>query len=544
MNALARVVCLALLLACAAPAPAGSSTAGLPSSLAAGAVGSGEPLLSREALRLFYAARGERPAWSDGGVPSPQVDALVAALRTAGDEGLRPADYHLEAITALLGRLRGPQRAAAEGGAVDDLDLLSSDAFFLYAAHLTTGRVVPATIEPAWNIPGRARDLVPLLRAALEGGHLAATLRELPPPREDYRRLREALPALRATEAAGGWPIVPWGPALREGDRAPRVAALRKRLAVAGDLPAAGDTTDAVFDAPLAAAVRRFQERHGIEPDAIVGKRTLSELNTPAGLRAGQIEANLERLRWLPREFPPRHLLVNVADYRLFVTEGGRQVDAMRVIVGRQARRTPYFAGEITSVRVNPTWTVPLKLAIEDKLPLILEDPDYLGDHGFRVFAPEGAGWREVDPAEVDWSSLSKNHFPYRLRQDPGPDNALGRIKFQIPNALDVYLHDTPSHELFARAERGLSSGCIRVERALDLAERLLAADPAWPRARIVEAIDSEETTVVALANPMPVYLLSWTAWVGEGGALQFRDDLYGSDAAILTALARPLRPR
>lgn len=266
MHALARVVCLALLLAGAVPAPAGSAATGLPSSLAAGAVGSGEPLLSREALRLFYAARGDRPAWSDGGIPSPQVDALVAALRAAGDEGLRPADYHLEAIAALLGRLRGPQRAGADAGAVDDLDLLSSDAFFLYAAHLTVGRVAPATIEPAWNIPGRARDLVRLLSAALEGGHLAATLRELPPPREDYRRLREALSALRAAEAAGGWPIVPWGPALREGDRAPRVAALRRRLAVTGDLPAAGDTIGEVFDAPLAAAVRRFRNDTASSP--------------------------------------------------------------------------------------------------------------------------------------------------------------------------------------------------------------------------------------------------------------------------------------
>ena len=253
--------------------------------------------------------------------------------------------------------------------------------------------------------------------------------------------------------------------------------------------------------------------------------------------------ANLERLRWLPGALGPRHLLVNVAGYRLVLTEGGLQVAAMRVIVGRQARRTPFFTGEITSIRLNPTWTVPERLAVEDKLPLILEDRDFLREHGFRVFALSGEDWREIDPAEVDWTRLSKEHFPYQLRQDPGPENALGRIKFQIPNVHDIYLHDTPSRGLFARAERGFSSGCIRVEHALDLAERLLAGDPSWPRARIVEAIAAGDTVDIVLSEPLPVYLISWTAWVDEGGTLQLRDDIYGRDAAIIEALARPLEP-
>jgi murein L,D-transpeptidase YcbB/YkuD len=333
------------------------------------------------------------------------------------------------------------------------------------------------------------------------------------------------------------------GPALREGARGPRVAALRRRLAATGDLPPGLDRDSELFDRPVADAVRRFQSRHGIEADAVVGKRTLAELNTPAARRAAQVVANLERLRWLPRQLGPRHLLVNVADYRLVLTEGGVEVDTMRVIVGRQARRTPFFAGEIASIRLNPSWTVPEKLAIEDKLPLLRRDPDLLRDQGFRVFAYRPEGLREIDPGDVDWSRVSDKHFPYLLRQDPGPQNALGRIKFQIPNRYDIYLHDTPSRGLFARAERGFSSGCIRVERALDIAERLLAGHPAWPRARIVAAIEAAETVDIALPEPMPVYLLAWTAWVDDDGALQFRDDIYGSDAAILEALARPPAP-
>jgi murein L,D-transpeptidase YcbB/YkuD len=182
-----------------------------------------------------------------------------------------------------------------------------------------------------------------------------------------------------------------------------------------------------------------------------------------------------------------------------------------------------------------------VKIAIEDKLPLILDDRDYFKDHGFRVFAPSGSAWREIDPDEVDWTRVSENHFPYRLRQDPGPQNALGRIKFQVPNRHDIYLHDTPSRGLFARTERTFSSGCIRVERALDLAERLLAADPAWTRARIEETIATGATVSVPLPAPLPVYLLYWTAWVDRDGLLQFREDVYGRDTALLKALAQPV---
>ena len=498
-------------------------------------------------LRLFYAGRGNRPSWSRGGRLSPQVDVLLAALRTADREGLRPADYHTAAIAAQLARLRPAYRrhltdtAGPGSGAAGDLDLLLSDAFFLYASHLTAGRVNPASVEPEWNIAGRGRNLVFLLGTALEHGHLADTIAALPPARAEYRLLRDALASQRASAAAGGWPLVPQGAKLREGDRSPRVAALRRRLAASGELPAGADTRGELFDAPLADALRHFQSRHGLDADAIAGRRTLAELNTPALQRARQIEANLERQRWLPRDLGPRRLLVNIADFRLALTEPGAPPLEMRVIAGRLARRTPFFSGEITSILFNPSWTVPEKLAVEDKLPLILADRDYLEDNGFKVFAPSKKGWREIDPADIDWTRLSGTHFPYLLRQESGPNNALGRIKFQIPNRHDIYLHDTPSHALFASTERAFSSGCIRVERAVDLAVRLLAADPAWTRARIEETISSGSTVNVRLPEPLPVYLLYWTAWVDSDGALQLREDVYGRDDALLEALSQPL---
>ena len=466
--------------------------------LLSGTTASGRLFSVRE-LRLFYEERGQRPAWRSGERLSPQIEALQDALRTADREGLRPADYHLAAIDALIARLRGLGSVTTPAAVTvaDDLDLLLSDAFFLYASHLTTGRVSPTTVEPEWNITGRGRNLTFLLATALKNGHLAATLAALPPTRDDYRLLREALAAQRAIAAAGGWPPVPGGSSLREGDRGPRVALLRQRLAATGELAPGADTQGEAFDPSLTDALRRFQVRHGLEPDAIAGRLTLAALNVPALQRARQIEANLERLRWLPRDLGPRHLLVNLADFSLTLTEPGAPTLAMRVIAGRLARRTPFITGEITSILLNPSWTVPERLAVEDKLPLIIDDPLYLAEHGFKVFARSGDAWREIDPAAVDWTSLSATRFPYRLRQEPGPGNALGRIKFQIPNRHDIYLHDTPSPELFAHAERAFSSGCIRVERAVDLAERLLAADPAWTRARIEETIAAGLTVSV-----------------------------------------------
>ena len=316
---------------------------------------------------------------------------------------------------------------------------------------------------------------------------------------------------------------------------------LRRRLAATGELPAGVDTNGELFDLPVADALRRFQSRHGLDADAIAGRRTTTALNVTALQRVQQIEANLERRRWLPRDLGPRRLLVNIADFRLELIEAGKPSLAMRIIVGRQARRTPFFTGEITSILFNPTWTVPEKIAVEDKLPLILDDPDYLAEFGFKVFAPSSKGWREIDPAEVDWTRLSKTWFPYRLRQEPGPKNALGRIKFQIPNRYDIYLHDTPAHELFARTERTFSSGCIRVERARDLAERLLAEDSTWSRARIEATIAAGATVSVRLPAPLPVFLFYWTAWVDSEGTLQLREDVYGRDSALIEALAQPL---
>lgn len=501
-----------------------------------------KPLYSTAALLRFYADRDCRRAWSTTSDILPVAETLIHTLLHAEDAGLRPTDYHLRRILTLQEEIRKLPAAEPDLLARDltELDILLSDAFFLYAAHLTQGRVNPETIDPDWHIAGREKDLALLLQTALSRGHLEETLRELAPPHQGYRLLQETLAQMRAAAAAGGWPLVPWGPALREGDRGPRVEVLRRRLVATADL--AGDFRDGeLFDAVLADAVRRFQKRHALETDAVAGKRTLAALNTPATLRARQIEANLERWRWLPRDLGRRHILVNIPDFLLTVVEDGAPVMEMRVIAGRQTRRTPFFTGAIASIILNPSWIVPEIILIEDKLPLILDNRDFLRDQHFRVFQVRNARWIEVNAGEIAWATLDPGRFPYRLRQDPGPWNALGRIKFQIPNKYDVYLHDTPSRELFASAERTFSSGCIRVEKALALAEYLLHADPTWTRERIEAAIQRGRTMTLSLAEPMTVYLLYWTSWVDQDGTLQFREDVYERDEILVEALRRPL---
>lgn len=512
--------------------------------LASGRAG-GETLTHPEALRRLYAGPGCRPLWTRVGSALPAVETLTSFAREAAREGLDPATYHPRAIDEARRAL-----AAAGGGrteAAAALELLLSDAFLLYAAHLTRGRVDPASLEPEWNIEGRDRDLAVLMRTALDGGHLRSTLEGLPPSSHGYRSLRAGLARLRETAAAGGWPRVPRGPTLRAGDRGLRVAALRQRFIStcidpeAPGAPAVPETYGEEFDAILGAAVTAFQLRHGLEPDGVVGPRTLAALNVPVEERVAQVEANLERLRWLPRDLGRRHVLVNVPDFRLTLVEAGEPPFEMRVIAGRVARRTPFFTAEITRVVLNPPWTVPDTIAVEDKLPEILADPGYLAANGYRVLGRAGGLWREVEAASVDWASLGRGRFPVRLRQDPGPLNALGRVKFEMPNPYDIYLHDTPRRELFERTSRSFSSGCIRLERPVELAERLLRGSGGWDRARLAAAIDQGKTVTIPVPDPIPVFLLYRTAWADDLEALQFREDVYGRDRRLLPALARPL---
>jgi murein L,D-transpeptidase YcbB/YkuD len=474
-------------------------------------------------LACFYQRRDSAPAWSDGQRLSPATGDLLDALAAAEDDGLRPDDYRL----AALQRLVDGARRGAGAGSLAELDLVLSDAFLTFAADLSRGRVNPSDLYRDCGLEPSASDLAAALQAALGSAagseRVRQTLAGLAPPQAGYQRLREALQRYRKLGklAAGlDLPPVPAGPTLHPKDQGERVALLRERLAwdaqADADAPVPPPEGDpARFDAGLAQAVRAFQERHGLSPDGAVGKGTLAEINAGPAEHVRQIELNLERWRWMPRDLGDRNVLVNIAGFRLTASEEGRTALEMRVIVGKPYTRTPMFNSRMTTVVLNPSWYVPRSIVVKEIIPRSRRDPGYIAREGFQRL-PNGL-----------------------FRQPPGEKNALGRIKFLFPNRFGVYLHDTPSRSLFGQTVRTFSHGCIRIEKPLDLAAWVLRDDPRWTPEAIQAGIAAGREKSIALSHPVAVHVAYWSAWVDDRGTLQIGRDVYGRDAP----LERALRP-
>jgi murein L,D-transpeptidase YcbB/YkuD len=512
--------------------------AGVTAELRAG----GEPVYASDALPGFYVRRLYRPAWEDKHGPTRSVYDLVNALRRADLEGLRPEEYHLAAIETLLAAVRADVRS---GGLIypdrwAELDLLLTDAFLVYGSHLLAGRVNPETLMPEWVANRRGADLAAVLETALASGDVAGTLATLAPPQRGFRQLREALVYHRAVAARGGWPTIPSGATLKRGDYGPTVAALNERLRLGGDLGAAVLKDARSFDETLEQALMRFQRRHGLTATGAMDEATRAELNVSAERRVEQLELNLERWRWLPQDLGRRHIIVNIAAFELEVVEEEAVVLAMRVVVGLPFHHTPVFSETMRYLVLNPYWYVPDSIAVQEMLPRIQHDLSYLAPQKMRVFLGRGMEALEVDPATVEWSKINPDDFPYRLIQDPGPVNALGRIKFMFPNKFNVYLHDTPARPLFDETQRDFSHGCIRIQKPIELAEYLLQKDPRWNRDALLRTLDEAVDLTVPLPEPMPVHILYWTAWADEDHTIQFRRDIYDQDAPLLEAMRAP----
>ena len=276
-----------------------------------------------------------------------------------------------------------------------------------------------------------------------------------------------------------------------------------------------------------------------LEPDGILGPQTLQALNISAEQRHRQIAVNMERWRWLPQDLGDPYILVNIAGFNLDVVDREIPVLNMRVVAGKTYRKTPVFSDKITYLVVNPYWGIPDAIARKDILPKIKKDPNFLTNQKIRVFEGQGAGTREIDHHAVDWNAVTAANFPYRFKQDPGPLNALGRIKFMFPNQFNVYLHDTPAKELFGKARRDFSSGCIRVERPVELAEYLLRSHPDWPVEKIRSTLTDSDYTAQTVKLPVPVniHILYWTVWVASDDRIHFGTDIYERDAALNAAL-------
>jgi murein L,D-transpeptidase YcbB/YkuD len=480
------------------------------------------------AVRLipeFYQRRGFRPAWGD----PEDVRTLMGRVSAAHEHGLDPADYHVTELRRLMAAEAGPATRV-------DLDILLTDSLLRLGYHLRFGKIAPGDLDPNWNLDRNlgGRDPATMLEEALGRGSIDALLDTLTPTSVYYSRLKAALARYREIAGAGGWPMVPEGPALEPGMRDVRVALMRRRLEITGDLQAAPTGEPEVYDEAVGRAVEQFQRRHHLGVDGVVGPRTIGAMNVPAGARVDQIRVNLERARWVLHVPDDNFIVVNIAGFHVFVVEDGEISWNARAQVGKLYRKTPVFRSTMKYIVFNPTWTVPPTILRNDILPEVKKDPGYLKKKDIEVLDQSG---KVLDALSIDWQSVSARRFPYILRQRPGPKNALGLVKFIFPNEHFVFLHDTPSRALFDRVDRTFSSGCIRVDRPMELAEHLLRDPVKWNAGTIAALIESGETKTVFLPEPLTVMLLYWTVGVPREDVVDFMGDVYDRDGRVLKAL-------
>ena len=385
----------------------------------------------------FYRLIGYRMVWMDTDGLTPQGESLLQIMGNASENGLAPEAYFPPQAAnpgSLPMGLTEPLEAMRPSPAVQ-MDMMLTDALLRYAADLSRGRVAPQSLDVPWvsdrQLPDR--DFPSELAAAFNAGYLWDFLNGLPPGQPAYAGLKAALQQYERIRSRGGWEPIEAGPSLRREDRNPRIAVLRSRLFATGDIPPCTPEVADYFDADLEAAVMRFQDRHGLKPDGVVGKKTLAVLNVPVERRIAQLKLNMERCRWYPDSFGQRYLLVNIPDYTLNIVENDRVIQRIRVIVGRPNHQTPNLSGRLTYLEINPYWNVPTKIARKEILPKIKEDPEYLVRQGIKVFDSWDETASPIDPESIAWEGVSKNYFPYRLRQDPSAINALGQVKFIFP---------------------------------------------------------------------------------------------------------------
>jgi murein L,D-transpeptidase YcbB/YkuD len=571
------VLTAAILVAGLLPAAAGAQAplpgAGLTASQSAGQSAGGAAALSElspqaAALRVavaeaygpsalerrFYEARGYRPIWlGDAGEPLAAARALFAFVAQADAHALPPARYDAASLAASMAA--GAPASAAEAAA---REVALSRLFVKFARDISSGLLEPSAVDSEIDLELH-RPAPDLLLSGIAGAaDPAAYLDSLIPANPEYRALMALYAELRTTVRNGDWgPLVADGDTLRPGDSGRRVAQLRARLQAMGEIarPAQATattgsavvatnevTTDATpsragtshFDAELEGAVRRFQGRHGLNSDGVVGRGTLSAINTTAAERLAQVAVNLERLRWLNYDLGARHVMINIAGFSMTMYENGTPRFRTRTVVGQAGKhRTPEFVDQLEYIVVNPVWNVPFSIATKEILPLLRENPNYLDENDMILVGSD------VPANQIDWTKVTRGSFPGRIKQRPGTENALGEVKFLFPNSHSIYMHDTPSRKLFAKDRRDFSHGCVRLADPREFALLLLSLqegveDPA-ARFESLRARPGEQW--VQIDHPFPVYLTYRTAWIDDEGQRQFRADVYRRDREVADAL-------
>ena len=488
-----------------------------------------------EDVKSVYESRQFAPLWWSNGAWSAAAHDAIAILSVSDRHGINGSRYGVEALQ----RLMDLDPASLNGDLAAAGDLALTSALLAYLDDQAEGRIDPASTSWYSRTVGTGSAATLLMRG-LDAADFASWLDDQAPARNGYVALATVMARLQRL-ADQPWADLDRAGLIRPGGEDERIPEIRQRLILLGDYRAirpnqvanASAATDSTtYDAALTAAIERFQARHGLEDDGIIGPKTMAALNLSPAEQVRTIAVNLERLRWMPdpADVAGRHIVVNVAGFELTAYLDGVPALSMPVIVGQPRHKTPLLADQIVNVKFAPNWTVPDRIARRELLPKIQSDPGYLASNNFRVFLDHSATV-EVDPSQVDWASLSSNYMPYMLRQEPGPSNALGMIRFSLSNSLNIYMHDTGSRQLFAQSERSLSHGCVRVGAPVALADFVLdGLDKAWTPDEIEAAMVASRPHFQRLAAPVPVDLVYLTAWVGADGIVQFRDDIYGYD--------------
>ncbi len=488
-----------------------------------------------EQLTDFYTENNYQPLWLNQTKLTTNGHKLLDAIKLISEEGLLPNDYHLNQLKYLDELIE----------INTEYDILLSDAYLLLSSHLLNGKVSPTYLKKEWVVIEKDFNHIGQLTRIKNNETVDSVLNSLKPKSKYYKKLKQWLTKLTRLPEMN-WDQLALKPAIKINMSDPRIPLIREKLLFWGDYTLENPSEmfdgeiydDETYDSPLFEAIEKFQIRHGLDTDGIIGKQTLEALNLSVDDQIKKIKVNLERFRWQKNVVSENRIEVNIAEFNLRVYLNNQLVMEKPVIVGKNYRKTPVFDDQLKYLVFNPTWTVPQRLINEDKLPQILKDPDYLDNMEFKLF--EIGTSTAVDPKSVDWTAVTKKNFPFRMVQSPGDKNALGQVKFMFPNSFDVYLHDTPARELFNKSGRAFSSGCIRVKDPIDLAE-LLLKNQSVERNKIDSILKSKETKTIYLTKPIAISLEYWTTWVDESNTLIVRNDIYGRDDVLFKALTQPL---
>ena len=475
-------------------------------------------------LDSIYSKRDHKPIWTDRALRED----LYRSIERANEDGLEPEDYHLaylENSLSNLSQLSDEERSLTE--------IILTDAFFALASDYNSGKLNPSEIYDIWGVQSNELDLPGLLDYGVQQENIIAAIDSVVPKHEVYKGLKRSLKEYRklAENEENPTIISEDSVSIATDEKDERIPDIKRRLKELGYWDKEIVDSAIVYEESLEEVVKEFQEKNGIETDGVIGGGTIKTLNKTYKERMEQILVNLERWRWYPKDLGEQYIIVNIANFRLHFVKNRDTVATHRTMVGTEARKTPVFSDEVEHIVYNPTWTIPPTIKNKDVIPSAAKDPDYISKKNYSIFDRSG---ERVSASDINWSSSEVKG--YTFRQEAGSANPLGLVKIIYPNEYMIYLHDTPSKSLFNKNLRAQSSGCVRVQDALELAKMLLSDQPKYGDEKIKEILDSGKTTTIKVTQKVKVHHLYWTAW-NEEGSTRFAEDIYKRDAAIYKLL-------